>query len=312
MGLSTNDELVLEQLAERFFKKNYNYLWLRSMIEACAGVPAASTLITGSSYALSGIQERVWRSAINCSMHSQDFYYDYLCARRAILSAEKQHFNKCLIITGYYGAYHDLSCAKVSRESMIGTVYYPIFQDAHNWKFISHRDPWEMIGDIPNHLKPLCEQIAVQRMQKYGTYYSVRHRKPIFDLNGYTWAQISEEERINLGELRATDHNKLLQYSESYYENKKIFKEFIHFLQQNDVQPIVVIPPFTKEYNRFIQSELKIGTHDLLNSMQENISYVDLNESAGLFDSTDFVDTDHLNARGAEKFSNILAEKFGI
>lgn len=305
------DEQMVEQTTEQFFRRNYNYLWLRAMLERCAEMPAGSTLITGSSYALSGIQECVWKNAVNCSMHSQDIYYDFLCARRAILSAGNRHFDKCFIITGYYGAYHDLSSGKLSRESMIGIVYYPIFQDAHNWAITSHGSPWDVIGGTPDHIKPICEQIAVRRMQEYGTYYAKRSRRPVFDLRGETWSQITEEERTELGKARAGDHNKLLQHKASREENGAIFQAFVHFLHQHDVHPIVVIPPFTREYNRSILPEMKKEMLELLNAVPEAVSYVDLNQQADLFEPADFVDTDHLSASGAEKVSHILVEKFG-
>lgn len=42
------------------------------------------TLVTGSSYALASISESCFTNCINCSMHSQDLYYDFLCAQNVL------------------------------------------------------------------------------------------------------------------------------------------------------------------------------------------------------------------------------------
>ena len=145
------DKHLLSQLSTQFFARNYDYLWLRTMLEQAGNTKTSGyTLITGSSYALNGIQERCWNSAFNCSMHSQDLYYDFLCARRVLERAENGKFVRCFIVMGYYIAYQDLSRSKVSRETMIANVYYPIFGDAHHWDAPVHRFLWTGVGDIPD------------------------------------------------------------------------------------------------------------------------------------------------------------------
>lgn len=176
---------ILSRLSDQFLICNYDYLYLRTMLEKCASVPEGSTLIVGSSHALNGIYENAWYHAVNCSMHSQDIYYDYLCARRAILSAGKGHFTRCFIIMGYYIAYQDLSRSTVSRETVITNIYYPIFGDARHWASPTGHDPWERFGDIPEPIKTACEQVAVQKIKEYGTYYTdIRSRGTYFDLEG--------------------------------------------------------------------------------------------------------------------------------
>lgn len=74
--------MSVDKIFENFLLRNYDCLYLRAMLDKCASAPEGSTLIVGSSHALNGIQESAWHYAVNCSMHSQDIYYDYACARR--------------------------------------------------------------------------------------------------------------------------------------------------------------------------------------------------------------------------------------
>lgn len=303
---------ILSQLALQFLIKNYDYLWLKAMLEKCRGAPSGSTLIVGSSHALNGIQERAWSYAVNCSMHSQDIYYDFMCARRAILSAGTHSFEKCFIVMGYYIAYQDLSLSKYSRENTISQVYYPIFRDAHHWASPVNHDPWESFGEIPDPVKMICENAAIQKILEGGTYYSdIRRRGTFFDLKGRTWAQVSPLERQALGKYRAEEHNRVFQHKESFVENKHIFQDFIHFLYSRNVLPVVVITPFTPEYNRFVLDEMKAGVLELVDCTTEDVHFVDFN-GVDIFEPADFMDTDHLSADGAEKVSNILSKMFGI
>lgn len=307
-------ELDLGRAICTFYVRNYNYLWLKTMLGKARGMTVpGSTLITGSSHALNGIQESAWNSAVNCSMHSQDIYYDFLCAKTALDTPERgQIFTRCFIVMGYYIAYQDLSLSKASRESMISQVYYPIFHDAHNWSDPANVDLWAPICSMPKVLEEKCEEILREKILKCGTYYHAEApRGCYFDLKGRKWADTSDEEKDAMGKYRARDHNRVLEYTDSFRENQEIFKDFVHFLCLKNVQPIVVVTPFTSAYNRYVSRELKKAMAALLDAVPEDVHYVDFNQAPELFEDRDFMDTDHLSAQGAQKVSSILADMFG-
>lgn len=311
---------MLGTIASQFLARNYDYLWLSTMLkQAAAASTDGSTLITGSSHALNAIQESCWNNAFNCSMHSQDIYYDFMCAKRVLGAAKRGRFSRCFIVMGYYIAYQDLSRSKVSRETMIKNVYYPIFQDGHHWDAPA-RDLWDWLEiKLPakspvtqQAIQAACEQAAANKLLEYGTYYSpLRPRGSYFNLGGRTWAQVSPEERLAMGRQRAEEHNRIFEHKQSFEENKQLLKEFVHFLYQHEVQPIVVITPFSAEYNRFVLPGLRQGVEELLAGVPEDVYYVDFNQLDGLFGPADFMDTDHLSAAGAEKASLMLAAEFG-
>lgn len=319
--MNSNLQNALNEIANQYLTRNYDHLWLRTMLEQAAATGApGSTLITGSSHALNAIEESCWNNAYNCSMHSQDLYYDFLCARRVLSAAEPGRFSRCFIVMGYYIAWQDLSLSKVSRETMIANVYYPIFGDAHHWEDPPQKDLWDWLEfDLPpdspltpEGIKVACEQVLAQKLVECGGYYSVlRPRKSQFDLKGQTWAQVSAGARLAMGKARAEEHNRMFRHKASFEENKRILQEFVRFLYEYEVQPVVVITPFTPEYNRFVQPEMRTGVEELLGSVPEDVFYVDFNQLEGIFEPEDFMDADHLSEQGAEKVSTLLAEEFG-
>ena len=88
--------------------------------------------------------------------------------------------------------------------------------------------------------------------------------------------------------------------------------ELIRLLYAYNVQPIVAVAPFTAEYNQFILPGMKAGLIELIDSVPEDIHYVDFNQTTYMFDLSDFMDMDHLSEHGAEKVSRILVEMFGM
>ena len=301
----------LSQLIPQFFARNYDYLWLNTMLNKgrTTTVPG-STLITSSSYGLNGICEKAWKNAINCSMHSQDLYYDFQCARRVITG--NRNFKRCFIIMGYWSSFHDVSLSKVTRTVWISGTWYPIFHDAHNWDHPFQTDPWAEFGDVPRQVKAVCENTVTNKILEIGTYYSdFRLRPSPPALNGRSWEQASKEERRAIGHHRGKEHSNLSQHMASLAENKRIFQEFVRFLYAQSVTPIVVVAPFTEEYNRGLSQETKDSLLELLDSVPEFVHYVDFNETTSLFEPEDFTDADHLSAVGAQKMSTILADMFG-
>lgn len=125
------------------------------------------------------------------------------------------------------------------------------------------------------------------------------------------WNLYDEEEKELMGQARAAQHRKLIKYTSAYNENKEIFKDYIHYLSLKNIEPIVVVMPFVKQYVKNLDSMQKEMFMELLNVLVEDIQYVDFND-ADCFDDSDFMDTDHLNERGAIKVSTILMNMFKL
>lgn len=304
---------ALDPITQIFWERNYNYVWLKAMIEKAKQVNSTgSTLVTGSSYGVNGILEHHWAKAVNCSSSSQDLYYDFLCAKNVLDSNAGHNFTRCFIIGGYYSPYHDDSKGKQEIELAVSRVFDPIFGDTHNWKKTFQADLWAGLGNLSQEEKIFCEQRAIEKMTAQGTFFSKRKQRggTIFNLGNRNWWDLSEQERLALGKIRADSHNKLFKHKDTFIENKKILTKYVHFLHENHVLPIFLIAPFAEEYNHFVLKEMKKSVQKLISGISEEIRFVDFNQF-NCFEPDDFVDTDHLSEKGAEKFSGLLVELFG-
>ncbi len=309
--MSKEIEESLKIVAQEYLKTNYNMVFLKAMLLKGKHIAEKGTLITGSSHALNGIEPGCIANSVNCSMHSQDIYYDFLCAKDVLENGRANAFTKCFIVMGYYIAYHDLSRSTVTREKIIRPIYYPLFRDVHNWGEESVEfDPWKKFGEVPQEVKSVCELMAMQMVLDRGSYYSdLRTRIPFFNFRGRVWHELSAEEKEDYGTQRAGSHNKQIVYKASFLENCEIMKDYIHMLHMHGVLPVVVITPFTVQYNKNVDPRFKDAIREMLERIPEEVHYVDFNES-NFFTDEDFVDTDHLNRQGAIKVSCLLDEMF--
>lgn len=69
-------------------------------------------------------------------------------------------FERCFIVFGYYISLQDLSLSKTARDSIITSVYYPIFHDAHNWNSPTVLDLWKNFGELSEEEKGSCGWIC--------------------------------------------------------------------------------------------------------------------------------------------------------
>lgn len=310
-NINDNELIKIISLAMKFIECNYDYVWLKSMIQRDNFFYKKNpTLITGSSHSLFGIKPDLWENSINCSMNSQDIFYDFQCAKEVI--KEKGRFSKCIIVFGYYIAFQDLSLSKLTRSLRIERTYYPIFHNAHNWDEPNEIDLWKGFCGISEKEKMLAEFIALRKTAERNSYWSDEvERWSLYDFGGRKWYELSEEEKEMFGKHRAEDHNGKSVHEASLLENKEILKDYIHFLNMNETKPIIIIPPFTKYYNKYINQRSKEGVEELIKSITDKFEFVDYNDY-NCFDDSDFVDTDHLNIKGAEKLSNFLIDLYGV
>lgn len=300
----------------------YDFYWMKAMLQkARACRTPGSTLIVGNSYGVYDVLTRFWSNAINCSSASQDLYYSFLCVKKACGSVSSKFFSRCFILGGYYMFGHDLSLSETECESRISSLFYPLFHDAHHWQTpyaMNHRE--DVLKQVPSEIREKVQKLfvqfekdAIQEFTETGSYFlpaKLRDTAVAIDDVKNPWAQAAAEERMRWSEFRTFAHNRLFSHKASLEENREILNNLVQYLCEHQVEPIIVIAPFSEEYNRLILPEMKADLTARLKTLPKSARILDLNEMS-CFDSGDFLDPDHMSEAGAEKVSRILVETFG-
>lgn len=305
-----------ELLAQYMLDYKYNYSFLKSThdkVKMCK----PETMVTGSSHALYGIMESAFDSeCANLSMHSQDIYYDMVNARRAVQSADGS-IKTCIIVFGYYIIGQDLSKSINWGHRLIREIYYPLFQDAYHWENPESEDAWEIFKpDLkePDTVKQEAEAILNQILWK-GYFNDYKKRKSgVFDWgNGRTWKDLTIQERELAARQRTASHNKFIKRSATIAENRELLAQFIRFLHENHIRPIVAVTAFTKEYMKHTDAEYPALIADMVTHAAREaacpVDFYDMNQYDGLWTESDFIDTDHMSEEGAEKASLFLNQR---
>lgn len=305
---------LLKNIVMQYVQYNYDYCYLDAMHEKNR-VVGTKTIIAGSSHAMNGIIEsRIGNGAINFSISSQDLYFDYLHIRKA-MEEGKLNIETCIISIGYYMLYQDLSLSKTMGHLM-REVYYPLFEDVHHFQGNCSYDLLENVEyDRSIYSRELVMRLCrewsgrffMQESSYYGSIKS-RARNNILSLKNIVWSELNEREKEELALKRTRDHNRLRKHILSREENGVLLEEMAGYLYKNGIIPIFVIFPFTDWYNCYIDSGYKEDIYNLLEKIPVPVEFWDMNNYKEYFDDTDFLDTDHLNDKGAEKATVLLNE----
>lgn len=294
----------IENQTYKFLKENYDYLYLLNQFRR----KAKDIIITGSSHGLLGVDmHEMPDSTVNLSMHSQDIYYAMLSVKKFLESHNKLSY--CILTVGYYIPFQDLSRAGSRAFEMIEKCFYPIYGDLHHLKNIKEEPLDFLWGNMPVQSIESQEYIlekALRMMSKRTSYICDLYcREPYFKFDKQ-WRNLSEDDRMYFGKIRAKQHNKHLEYHASYYENENILMEMRSLINQNDGKFVILIPPFSEEYRLYLDKEMVSKATKCFRKYADY--YIDYNEENVYFDEGDFVDTDHLNGRGAYKLSHLIKE----
>lgn len=289
--------------------KSYEYNFLKNAINEAKN-NNINSIIVGSSYSRKGIEEGLLKEkAINLSLPSQDLYYSCLIAKE-IIKANKSVKN-VYIGTGYYSFHHDLSKSSYGELKRIYSIYNPIFKDTHNCKednilidnFKFYK--FEEVFDLDKMDEVFMNIIYQSLESKYYNETVKREDTKINTNESSEWNTIIDNDKINYCKQRASQHNKLIKYEETYLENIAILDSFISFCNENNVIPILLLFPGSKYYNEYLDYRYEEKYMKALNEIKGTIHFLDFTKD-NLYDESDFLDMDHLNLKGAIKTSDII------
>ncbi|WML35467.1 chemotaxis protein [Clostridium sp. OS1-26] len=247
-------------------------------------------ICTGISYAYTGFSEKkCLKSCYKFSLSSQDIFYDYHTIKYLFNNFKEKVINVKYAIIGlcYYSFQYDMSLSAMKNKVV---WYYSILKTAHHY---SNAD--RLSEEYENN-----REIAEKTFRINGGYFDFVYDVPSFK---------EYENKVEIGRKQAElDCNK--DYPKTVQENIQIFKDYLRFLKDNNIKPIVVVFPASKYYTEYFSKRIEDEFYCIINQVKKeyNFQYIDYFRSE-LFDDDDFSDVSHLNNQGAEKFTKMLNEE---
>ena len=239
-------------------------------------------IITGLSYAEVGIKEDINDNFINFSFSSQDLYYDFKLIKYLFnFKQVKDNLKYVIINMGYYSFDYDMT--KTSASNRIHR-YINYFKDYHNNDNIIELDI----------IKSFYEKRIT--FEKYINMNKIKERT-ILTLN-------------DTSGIYEAQKNSSMNYMETRIENEKILEQYIVFLKENNITPIIAICPTSRYYRENFDINRKNIFYSILDKLKDKYSFqvIDYFDS-DLFEDDDFWDYSHLNGKGSIKFTEVLKKE---
>ena len=278
----------------------YDYFYLKNAL-ADSMRNSEKTLVTGSSYGGKDLCSDP--SLVNTSLDSKDLYYSMKEIEKCCTEGKCK---KVVLIMAYYIFYCDLSLTH-TEISRVENVYYPIFKDLHNAMFVRdisgnpHSEVWNF--------KNIIDSISMMQYEDmfHSTYYNETIKRGAWEKwsRDCTWGELTDEEKETYVLKRTGRHNSVLKFEKTYNENMQVFQRIFDICTENNVTLYIIAPPHAPEYLKHLDPAYKESYMNALNNVTGEADFWDFNDM-DIFDAEDFLDSDHLNEKGAEKFTGIL------
>lgn len=297
--------------AIREVEQYYDFYYLKNAI-AAAKQPSTTSIISGSSYGLFGIDESILSHEVNCSLSSQDLYYSSKLIYD--ICQANNNIRNIVICCSYYYFFSDLSKTKTPGEiTRISNVYQPLFNDLHNCTFLPPKQCVLYNSNIFD-IKNVAEIYALGEYSKH--YFNEQRPRKQFAMKyepdtSRSWHELTESQKTEFGESRAKAHNKNLQREFSLAENKQIFEKLAQYCFEKNINLVVVVTPATHYYRSAFDAHFKNIFYDTLNSLEYPVHLLDLFDNVS-YVAEDYNDTDHLSDKGATKMTKAVLELLHI
>lgn len=286
-------------------------LYLEAKLESLKKRQDIRLLLAGSSYTMCGLFEKQMPlPARNIAVDAQDLYYSLKSIQTAL--DYNPNITHCILSFAYYFWGYDLSLStSLYQYKRVTEVNYPVFKDKHNFTgFLKDKAPTFLTTLTPlmKHLFSF-EKLAEQTIREH---FEDAHYFP-YPRVGSAVLQNDDITNHHLARKRAASHNKFFKYRSTVQENIELFTLFLEKMNRKGVQMILYVPPVTKLYRHYINSDLISNFYKCMESLQSKFQFklIDL-FNCDEFESSDFYDYDHLNDRGAEKLGKILGKELDL
>ena len=248
------------------------------------------TLLVGSSHILYGINPKfLTEKALNYGNVSQTIDVDYKIIN------------------------HHINTLEALQTIVIRMSYATLFEQLENGDESWRIKDYEIYTDINfnSKLKYHSEILSVKlknNLKRINDFYFLKENSEFVSNQG--WGTHTAREKTQnidaVGKLIAEKHT--INDEVIYKENYKLLEAIVDLCQKNEVKVVLVMMPAYKSYVQHLnqnQLEKTISAAKFIDSKYSNCRFFNF-LTDNQFKQSDFLDADHLNREGAEKFTILM------
>ena len=294
------------------YLRNINSLYQEKNITLKKNADKIEVLILGNSHANYGINPKFFNLyAFNTANLGQSIYFDKEITIRNLDLMKKLKY--VLISLDYHSLYFSKQRGERNIWSYYGNgIKYPNenYFKANLSPLIFGYSPLISYSLIKKDLKSRWNRKKFNNYINFDTEAGVDKKDTL--IQGFIGFTGTEEKSFNLNwyKNRISNFNKLITQS----NEKKIvldeINQLISTLKNNNITPIFFSTPTYKDYNLILDKSIIFQNDSIIKKIckENNIEFWDyaINNN---FKKSDFFNPDHLNKKGAKKFSKLINKK---
>lgn len=251
-------------------------------------------LVLGSSHVLYGVNPALFNeSGFNLAQPSQSFYYDYEILLKYIKSMPS--LRVVIIPVSYFSFEYDFLNSPEYWRSNFYKIYFGIPDKNEKIDFRKIQGGFLFLRETA--LLSLKEIIKVN--SELG----------ISDSGAYRCKDVLPKNIRKNGLKRIEAQNGIMDRT-MVGENEKLLGEIIELCIAANIEPVIITTPALNVYEENLDKRIYLEMQNTIAHFckKYNIKYYNY-MSDGRFSVEDFCDADHLNFKGADKFSRVLNQE---
>jgi hypothetical protein len=259
-------------------------------------------LVLGSSHGNYGINpEIISENSFNLTFNSQDLYYD----SKLFDEYKEEMVNlKCVVLTlSNFSLWYDLNDSPEKWRKYFYKEYFGI-----NSK--SPESASEFV-DLKSHSFAFFYGFLNTLM---GTLYP-NYLAFGTDMNSFGWNIDTNKNLVSASDTTFENGRERVDFTDALIKkenteyNLKLLNGIIEYVKKKKLKLVFVTTPVTYQYFKFLNKEMYYEFQSTVGKLADNQNVYFLNFfNDGRFSSSDFRDYDHVNGKGAFKFSRILKD----
>jgi hypothetical protein len=248
------------------------------------------TLVLGSSHTFYGVNpDFLGANAYNLAFVSQSLDYDWELFKK--YQGDFKNLKTIIIPISYFSLFYKLE----NGDDLWRQKYYYLYFDLKVSTAFQYRFEVTSLS-------------AKENIRRVKSYY-INNNIPK-ESNSLGMGFRVDKIRTNLKEVgvKSALLHKEISEIKNLNENIKVVKRFISYAGSHDLKVVFVTTPTTPYYYKMLgsaQLELMKNTMQTFDSANANVKYYNFLKDEK-FAINDFRDADHLNKKGAEKFTKLL------
>lgn len=259
-------------------------------------------IVTGLSYIRQGMDLDLLKGHfLNFAIGGQDLFYSYQMFRYAHAHAkEPQRIRYAILGAAPYIFQYDMSIAPYNAP--VAQRYYSFLRRMNHFS-----GAWLYKGAYhytKDRLDQICkedfEELYTTTEEAYFLDYEKKLRGGVYD------SSTLDENGIRI-EKESIGREYHKDYPDTEAFNIRILREYLGYLRQHHIQAILVMPPMTKLYKKYMSWDMYGHTMQVLEGLQDEFGFTFLNLLTDLeLEDCYFRNSSHLNGAGAVKVTEVL------